>query len=359
MSQSDLILGIETSCDETSAAVVAGGRRVASSVVAGQIELHARFGGVVPEIASRAHLEAINTVIEQALARAGVGRADLSAVAVVNSPGLIGSLLVGVMAAKTLSWAWGLPLVAVHHVHAHAYSPALDGEEIEYPACALVASGGHTSLYRARSPLELELLGTTLDDAAGEAFDKVAAILRLGFPGGPALDKAARGGNPQAVRFPRPLLHGQSLDFSFSGIKTAVLYHVHGVPGAVRPKKGTGYFSRRGKSSLSPFSASTQAIADIAASFQAAVVDVLRIKLRRAAQLTGAKSLIVGGGVAANSALRAACEELAGKLRCTLRLPQLKYCGDNAAMVAGLGWHYLRAGVHADLNLEAFPTAKR
>jgi N6-L-threonylcarbamoyladenine synthase len=348
MKDTGLILGIETSCDETSAAVVAGGSRVLSSIVAGQIDLHARFGGVVPEIASRAHLEAVNPVIAEAMARAGVERRDLSAVAVVHAPGLIGSLLIGVTAAKTLSWAWGLPLVAVHHVHAHAYSAAIDSPPIEYPACALVASGGHTSLYRCDSPLNLELLGTTIDDAAGEAFDKVAAILGLGFPGGPALDRAARGGDAKAVRFPRPLLHGQSLDFSFSGVKTAVLYHVHGTPGAVRD----GVAARR------PVPPSPGEIADIAASFQAAVVDVLRIKLRRAIQQTRARSLVVGGGVAANSALRDACEELARKLGCSLRLPQLKYCGDNAAMVAGLAWHCLAAGRTASLELEAMPTLK-
>jgi N6-L-threonylcarbamoyladenine synthase len=276
------------------------------------------------------------------------------------------------MAAKTLAWTWGLPLLAVNHVHAHAYSPTLDGEPIEYPACALVASGGHTSLYRCASPLELDLLGTTIDDAAGEAFDKVAAILKLGFPGGPAVDRAAQKGNPQAIHFPRSLLHGQSLDFSFSGLKTAVLYHVNGVPGKSGTRKsGTLPHFRGGTGVVSPISsplAASQAggaspaaeeVSDIAASFQAAVVDVLRIKFRRAAALTGAKSLIVGGGVAANSALRRACEELAQKLHCTLRLPAMKYCGDNAAMVAGLGWHLLQAGRIAGLDLEALPTVKR
>jgi len=372
MNDRNLLLGIETSCDETSAAVVAEGRHVLSSVVASQIDLHARYGGVVPEIASRAHLEAMNAVLKEALRRAGVGPADLSGVAVVNSPGLIGSLLIGLMAAKTLAWTWDLPLLAVNHVHAHAYSPTLDEGPIEYPACALVASGGHTSLYRCLSPLELELLGTTIDDAAGEAFDKVAAILKLGFPGGPAIDRAAREGDPQAIRFPRSLLHGQSLDFSFSGIKTAVLYHVQGVPGGARKKSAGASPLAEGRACnllhaegegetprVQPEVARPTNTADIAASFQAAVVDVLRIKLRRAAQLTGARSLIVGGGVAANSALRQACEELAQKLRCTLRLSAMKYCGDNAAMVAGLGWHLLQAGRIAGLDLEALATAKR
>ncbi|KKK58762.1 hypothetical protein LCGC14_3041170, partial [marine sediment metagenome] len=216
-----LIVGVESTCDETGCAVVADGRRVLSNVVATQIELHARFGGVVPEIASRAHLEAINTVIAEALAQADLDPAAVSAIAVAHQPGLIGSLLVGLMAAKTLAWVWEKPLIGINHVHAHAYAPALDDEPIEYPAVALIASGGHTSLYHCRGPMDLELLGATMDDAAGEAFDKVAAILQLGYPGGPAIDRAARDGDPDAIDFPRPLGKGQSLDFSFSGLKTA------------------------------------------------------------------------------------------------------------------------------------------
>jgi N6-L-threonylcarbamoyladenine synthase len=343
-----LILGIESSCDETAAAIVADGAQVLSSVVASQIELHARFGGVVPEIASRAHLEAINNVIAQALQIAQAGQEQISAVAVANQPGLIGSLLVGLMAAKTLAWAWEKPLLAVNHVHAHAYSAALDGQPPQYPAVALIASGGHTSLYRAGSPMEIELLGSTIDDAAGEAFDKVSAILGLGYPGGPAIDKAARDGNPQAIRFPRSLLKGQSLDFSFSGLKTAVLYHVCGVPGAVRQG------AEKGAQRLSP-----REIADVAASFQAAVVDTLCIKLRRAVKATGARSVILGGGVAANSALRAAVTELGKKHRLAVHIPAMKYCVDNAAMVAGLAYHYLQAGLTAPLDLNALATVRR
>ena len=343
-----LIVGIETTCDETGCAVVADGRRVVSNVVATQFELHERFGGVVPEIASRAHLEAINTVMGRALEQAGLTGRDVSAVAVANEPGLIGSLLIGLMAAKTLAWVWQRPLVGVNHIHAHAYAPALDAEPIAYPAVALIASGGHTSLYHCRSPMELELLGATMDDAVGEAFDKVAAILSLGYPGGPAVDRAAQRGDARAVHFPRPLLKGQSLDFSFSGLKTAVLYHVRGVPGAVRGgvEKGRGRLSE-------------QDVADLAASFQAAVVDTLRIKLRRAVRATGARTLVLGGGVAANSALRAAVEELGRKHRLTVRLPALKYCIDNAAMTAGLAYHYLRAGRIDDLELAATATVRR
>jgi N6-L-threonylcarbamoyladenine synthase len=375
------ILGIESTCDETAAAVVDDGRHVISSVVASQIDLHARFGGVVPELASRAHLEAINTVIEQALrgaARvAGVSPAQIEeesrgrdarntrargrdardtaidAIAVAHQPGLIGSLLVGLLAAKTLAWVWSKPLVAVNHVHAHAYSPALDGEPIEYPAVALIASGGHTSLYRYAGPADMELLGATIDDAAGEAFDKVAAILNLPYPGGPAIDNAARTGNPAAIRFPRALLKGQSLDFSFSGLKTAVLYHVRGVPGALRP----GVLredAARGVQKLSP-----QEIADIAASFQAALVETLTLKIRRAAKRIAARSIIIGGGVAANSALRSAVTELGRKLRLAVRLPAMKYCMDNAAMTAGLGYHLLQSGQTAGLDLEATATVRR
>ncbi|MFB3890685.1 MAG: tRNA (adenosine(37)-N6)-threonylcarbamoyltransferase complex transferase subunit TsaD [Phycisphaerae bacterium] len=355
-----IILGIESSCDETACALVAGGRAVLSSVVASQIDLHARFGGVVPEIASRAHIEAINTVIEQAIAAAGVSPGHIAAVAVTHEPGLIGSLLVGLMAAKTLAWAWDKPLVGVNHVYAHAYAAALEAPAIDYPAAALICSGGHTALYRCDSPTRLELLGTTIDDAAGEAFDKVAAILNLGYPGGPAIDRIARTGNAKAVDFPRTLLRGQSLDFSFSGIKTAVLYHVNGVPGAVRRRAtGKGRTPSSGGAGKGAGGLSPQEVADIAASFQAAVVDVLRIKLRRAARLIGAKTLILGGGVAANSALRAALTDLAARLRIPLRMPELRFCLDNAAMTAGLAFHYLREGKVDTLDLEANATVRR
>jgi N6-L-threonylcarbamoyladenine synthase len=347
VTQPDCILAIESSCDETACAVVQQGSRVLSSAVASQMEVHARFGGVVPELASRAHIEAINNVIDQALSQSGRSPADFAAVAVTHEPGLIGSLLVGLMAAKTLAWVWDKPLIGVNHVYAHAYSAALDAEPIEYPAAALICSGGHTALYECRSPVDLVLLGTTIDDAAGEAFDKVASILGLGFPGGPAVDKAARAGDPKAIRFPRTLLQGQSLDFSFSGIKTAVLYHVKGVPGPRAPAP--------------PPPLSQAQVADVAASFQAAVVDVLRIKLRRAARAIDARTLVLGGGVAANSALRATLTELAASLRCPLRMPPLKYCVDNAAMVGGVAWHYLLRGskMLSDLDLDARATVRR
>ena len=355
MADPTYIFGIETSCDETSCAVVADGVRVLSNVVASQIDLHARFGGVVPEVASRAHIEAINTVIDSALAQSSLKAADIGAVAVTNEPGLIGSLLVGLMAAKTLAWVWDRPLVGVNHIYAHAYSPALDEEPIAYPAVALICSGGHTALYHCRGSVELELMGSTIDDAAGEAFDKVAGILNLGYPGGPVIDHVAALGNPKAVRFPRSLMSGGSLDFSFSGLKTAVLYHVNGAPGRrrkARPPQDGG--AGKGAANLTQ-----QELADVAASFQAAVVDVLTAKLRRAAKATGAKTMIIGGGVSANTALRRAAKELGDRCRCTLRLPAMKYCMDNAAQTAGLAWHYLRAGRTADLDLEAYATVRR
>jgi len=364
------ILGIESSCDETACAVVADGRDVLANVVASQIDLHARFGGVVPEIASRAHIEAINTVIERALSESGVAPENIAAVAVTNEPGLIGSLLIGLMAAKTLAWVWDVPLIGVNHVYAHAYAAALEDEPIDYPAAALICSGGHTALYRCDGPIDLHLLGSTIDDAAGEAFDKVASILDLGYPGGPVIDRIAAGADGQAVPFPRSLLKGPSLDFSFSGLKTAVLYHVNGVPGELRD--GRTRRKRRRKPGPQAQRAAAQPnagrgiehfteqeIADVAASFQAAVVDTLRIKLRRAAKQTGAKTLILGGGVAANTALRSSLAALADRLHCTLRMPAMTYCVDNAAMIAGVGYHYLQAGQIADLELAAHATVRR
>ena len=366
MSEPACILGIETSCDETACAVVAGGRDVLSNVVSSQIDLHARFGGVVPEIASRAHIEAINTVIQEAIDRAGTPPESIAAVAVTHEPGLIGSLLIGLMAAKTLAWVWGKPLVAVNHIYAHAYAASLDAEPIEYPAVALICSGGHTALYRCQSPTELELLGGTMDDAAGEAFDKVASILKLAYPGGPSIQAAAAGGDPKAIDFPRSMLADRPLDFSFSGLKTAVLYYVNGVPGEVSRGRrrrsprlpGPGASGTAGRRTRTG-ELSQQEVADVAASFQAAVVDVLTAKLAKAAQMCGARTVVIGGGVAANKALRLAAADAAGRLGCTLRLPEMAYCLDNGAMIAGLAHHYYLQGRFADLDLEAHATVRR
>jgi len=333
-----ILLGIETSCDETSAAVVCDGDSVRSNVIASQVDLHRKYGGVVPEIASRAHIERLDSVIEEALDRAGCRLDDVDAIAVTNRPGLVGALLIGVTAAKTLSWALQKPLVAVNHIQAHAYSAAIGLSEPPWPAVSLVVSGGHTSLFRVESPVQMQLLGATTDDAAGEAFDKVATILGLPYPGGPQIERAAQAGNPQAIDFPRSMLFADSLDFSFSGIKTAVLYHVHG----------------HGRTSGGLADKSEREIADIAASFQQAVVDVLVRKTMLAVARTSATGVTLGGGVAANQTLRRALSEECRRRRLRFHAAPMSYCLDNAAMIAGLGFHLLRAGQTASLDLDAY-----
>ncbi len=332
------ILGIETSCDETCAAVVEDGRRVLSSVVASQVPLHRKYGGVVPEIASRAHLEALVPVVDEALEGAGVGLGDVEAVAVVHRPGLIGSLLLGLTAAKTLAWLHGRPLVGIDHVRSHIYAVCLQRETLPFPCVALIVSGGHTSLYRCDGPREQTLLGATTDDAAGEAFDKVAGILGLPYPGGPSIDAAAERGSPRAVHFSRPWLDREAFDFSFSGVKTAVLYHVRG--------QGAGAKRR-------PTDLSEQEVADVAASFQECVVDVLVGKTIRAADACGLDRVVVGGGVAANRRLRSRLAQAAEEAGLDLVLPEGRFCTDNAAMVAGLAYHHVLAGRVDGLDLQA------
>jgi N6-L-threonylcarbamoyladenine synthase len=332
------ILGIETSCDETAAAVVADGGIIKSSVVASQSELHSKYGGVVPEIASRAHIENIYPVISEALQKADVTKDDIDAVAVANQPGLTVALIVGVTAAKTLSMTWQKPLIAINHLHAHMQSALLGNPDIELPAVALIVSGGHTSLYDYHSPLEPKLLGRTIDDAAGEAFDKVAMILNLPYPGGPSIEKTAKNGNPNAINFPRTLLDKDSLDFSFSGVKTAVLYHCQG-----QDMKGQNKVA----------SMSQNQIADIAASFQKAIVDVLVEKTRRAVVKTNAKTVLLGGGVAANTFLRTELEKMAQRNGRILLVAPKKYCTDNAVMVSSLAYYKYQAGLFADMKLEA------
>jgi N6-L-threonylcarbamoyladenine synthase len=334
------VLGIETSCDETSAAVVDDGHTVRSNVIASQVDLHRKFGGVVPEIASRAHIERLDAVIEEALESAGCRLGDIDALAVTNRPGLVGALLIGVTAAKTLSWVLGKPLVGVDHVHAHAISPAIELDESPWPAIALVVSGGHTSLFRVEGPTSIQRLGATTDDAAGEAFDKVASILGLSYPGGPEIERIARGGNPEAVDFPRTMLARGSLDFSFSGIKTAVLYHVHG----------------HGRTSGGLERLSARAIADIAASFQQAVIDVLVRKTMLAIAQSGLSTVVLGGGVAANTMLREALREACQERQLDFTAPDTAYCMDNAAMIAALGYHQLVGGDVAGLDLDAVAT---
>lgn len=329
-----LILGIESTCDETAAAVVRDGWDVRSNVVATQIDLHAKYRGVVPEIASRAHVENILPVMREAVEKAGTSFDELDAIAVAHRPGLIGSLLIGVTAAKSLAWALGKPLVGVDHVHAHLYSVKLEtNAEPAMPAVGMVCSGGHTALYSLKSFTDVKLIGTTIDDAVGEAYDKVAAILGLGYPGGPVIDELAIDGDPKAVAFPRTTLGRESLDFSFSGLKTAVLYHVRGHKGR-----------ERGPEVLTP-----QQIADVAASFQAACIDVITKKLQRACKATRAKSVVLGGGVSANRGLRAAL----AKFPVPVLFPPMRYCTDNAAMSAGLAELYFRDRRFSDLALDA------
>jgi N6-L-threonylcarbamoyladenine synthase len=334
-----ILLALETTCDETAAAVVNDRLDVLGSVVASQDELHQRFQGVVPEIAARAHVERILPVIDETLRRAGVTLADLDAVAVANTPGLAGSLLVGLTAAKTLCLALGKPLVAVNHLHAHIYACRMAAGRDVFPCVGLIVSGGHTNLYRCGSPAEFAWLGGTIDDAAGEAFDKVAAMLGLPYPGGPAISKVAEAGNPRAYAFPRSFIHDKSrLQFSFSGLKTAVRYEIAG-PG--RPDVRPG--------DLPP-----QRIADLAASFQAAVVDCLVAKAAAALEATKLPRLCVGGGVAANRLLRSRLEEMTLQAGIELFIAPPDLCTDNAVMGA-IAFERLKAGLVEPLDLDVVP----
>ena len=366
-----LILGLETSCDETAASVVRDGERVLSNVVASQHDLHERYQGVVPEIASRAHLENIWPVVESGLQKANINFDQLDAIAVGNRPGLIGSLIVGVAAAKALSWSLQKPLIGIDHVQAHLYAAALttanntpqhkapqnqsaSSQPAQFPALGLVVSGGHTTLYLMNSPHQIQPIGRTIDDAVGEAYDKAAVILKLGYPGGPKLDKLARTGNPEAHTLPRSMLKPGSLDFSFSGLKTALLYAVRGHPIG----KGKNATFKRDAEDLT-----AEQIADLAASFQAAAIDAVIRKLKRAVnQLrkddTQIKSLIIGGGVSANSHLRERAADFARRYQLSLHLPELAYTQDNAAMIAGLANSYYEMGEFDDLNLPAIATTK-
>lgn len=344
-----LILGIETSCDETAAAVVEDGVRVRSNVIATQHDLHERYSGVVPEIASRAHLERILPVIRDSLSEAGITLSDLDAVAVGHRPGLIGSLLVGVSAAKALAWSLEIPVIGVDHVLAHLHAGCLDAAPVTFPALGLVVSGGHTSLFLLDSPLEVRLIGRTIDDAVGEAYDKAANILQLGYPGGPRLDRLAQTGDDLAHELPVTSLAPGSLDFSFSGLKTALLYAVRGQP------VGRGEAARlvQDASRLTD-----PERADFAASFQRAAVTAVMRKLRRARERhPETRTLVIGGGVSANSRLRAEAAAFASKHGMDLRLPKMEHCLDNAAMIAGLAAAHLQAGRIDDWSLSASPQA--
>ena len=328
---STVVLGIETSCDETAAAVVMGGNDVLSSVVATQIDLHARYGGVVPEIASRAHVEAMNVVIRQAITQSGVPIERIDAVAATVGPGLIGALLVGVAAAKSVALVLDKPFIGVNHLEAHLYAALLDDPHVEYPMLVVLVSGGNTLFVEMRGHGDFSVIGQTIDDAAGEAFDKVARFLDLGHPGGPAIDRIALTGNANAIDFPRAMLH-DGLDVSFSGLKTSVINYVRKNP--------------------------TVSTADVAASFQYAVVDVLAAKARKAAQQIGAKTVALGGGVAANSLLRSTMTTVCAEAGWRLVLPSMGMCTDNAAMIASAGWYRLVADGPSSMDMGAMPNLK-
>lgn len=331
-----LILGIESSCDETAAAVVRNGREVCSNVISSQIELHKLYGGVVPEIASRKHIEKINQVIEEALAEAKVTLDDLDAVAVTYGPGLVGALLVGVAEAKAICYAKKKPLVGVHHIEGHVSANYIEHPELEPPFLCLIVSGGHTHLVMVNDYGEYEILGRTRDDAVGEAFDKVARAIGLGYPGGPKIDKLAKEGNPNAIRFPRAKIEDAVYDFSFSGVKSAVLNHINGCK-----MKGEPIVE-----------------ADIAASFQKAVTDVLVERTMKAAKEHGVQKVAIAGGVASNSALRQAMQEACDKEQLYLSYPSPIYCTDNAAMIGVAGYYEYIKGTRHGWDLNAVPNLK-
>ena len=327
------ILGIETSCDETAAAVVADGTTILSSVVASQIEVHKPYGGVVPELASRKHVEAIVPVVEQALEQAG--SAPVDAVAVTRGPGLVGALLVGFTFAKAWAFARGLPWIGVNHLEGHINSVFLTATPPVFPFVALLVSGGHTSIYHVTGHTGVELMGQTRDDAAGEAFDKVAKMLDLGYPGGGIIGKLSKQGDPAAIKFPRPDLDKQAFDFSFSGLKSAVRRHIETLPEGESPRT-----------------------ADITAGFQEAVVDVLAYKLIHAARVKDCRHIAVVGGVAANERLREKVSAEAAAHGLKVHIPPIELCGDNAAMIAAVGYHYLKEGQRSSLGDDVFSTTR-
>jgi len=341
-----LTLGIETSCDETAAAVLKDGRQIRSSVIASQEALHAPFGGIVPELASRRHLEAVWPVVQEALTRAGTTLGDLDGIAVTAGPGLVGSLLVGLSFGKALAFAIDLSLVGVNHLEGHLYAALLEHEDLIFPFTGLIASGGHTHLYLADAPGKYRLLGRTRDDAAGEAFDKVAKFLGLGYPGGPLIEDRARKGDPDTIRFPRPLPQGGAYDFSFSGLKTAVVNYVKGLGYRVEGRGGPPLDPR-------PFTLDPALIADICAGFQEAVVDALVRVTLAAAKASASSRIVVAGGVACNGRLRSKLTQRAADERIEVYYPTPSLCTDNAAMIAAAGYPRLLRGERAPLSLNA------
>lgn len=331
-----LILAIESSCDETAASVVRCGRQVLSNVISSQIELHTIYGGVVPEIASRKHIEKINQVIEEALKEADVTLKDISAIAVTYGPGLVGALLVGVSAAKAISFATGIPLIGIHHIEGHISANYIENKELEPPFVCLVASGGHSHLVLVKDYGEYEIVGRTRDDAAGEAFDKVARAIGLGYPGGPKIDKLSKEGNPDAIHFPRARVEENEYDFSFSGLKSAVLNYLNGC-------RMKGEEVNR---------------ADVAASFQKAVIEVLVEHSVHAVKEFGYDKFAIAGGVASNSSLRAALKEACDREKISFYHPSPIYCTDNAAMIGAAAYYEYQKGVRSGLDLNAVPNLK-
>jgi N6-L-threonylcarbamoyladenine synthase len=328
-----LLLSIESSCDETAAAVVKDGRTVLSNIIASQVAVHAEYGGVVPEIASRKHLEAISFIILEALQKASVSMADIEGVSVTQGPGLAGALLVGISTAKAIAYARNLPIIGIHHIEGHLFAVFLE-RPVEFPFIALVVSGGHTHIYRVDGFGMYDTLGQTLDDAAGEAFDKVAKIMGLPYPGGAIIDRLAAQGDPRSIRLPRPLINDGSFNFSFSGLKTAVLTHLR----------------------KNPLAGDENSLHDLCASFQEAVCEVLVAKTAAAIKATGIKRLVVAGGVACNSGLRRGMKELASREEIDLYIPSPLLCADNAAMTAVPGNYYLEKGIRSDFGLDALPS---
>lgn len=346
-----LVLGIETSCDETAAAVIQDGKTILSDVVVSQMEVHREYGGVVPELASRKHVEAIALVIQEAFEKAGVTPRQIEGIGVTRGPGLIGSLLVGIAAAKGMAMALNLPLCGVHHLHGHLFAVFLERPDITFPFVGLVVSGGHTSLFHITSPMDIQLVGRTRDDAAGEAFDKVAKLLGLGYPGGPIIEKVARGVNASGIRFPRALMENGELDFSFSGLKTSVLRRLEEMFGVVGKTRRPGSF--RPLAPAEELKAAGADIREVAAGFQDAVVDALVVKGLRCAVKYGCDKLVVCGGVAANKALRERMIPEGARLGIEPVFPAFHLCTDNAAMIGARANTLLSNGFVDDLNFGA------
>jgi len=330
-----IVLGIETSCDETAAAVVENGRIILSSVVSSQIDVHHRYGGVVPELASRKHLEAVVPVVDEAISVSGVQPENLDVIAATRGPGLVGALLVGFSFAKAYAFALDIPLVGVNHLDGHINSVFLEPEPPPFPFVALLVSGGHTAIYHVTSHTDIELMGQTRDDAAGEAYDKVAKMLGLGYPGGSIIDRFAQKGDPVKIEFPRSYLDKSSFDFSFSGLKTAVNRYIQQHPNQYREQ-----------------------VSDIAAGFQEAVIDVLCYKVTHAAQRKNCDHIALVGGVAANQRLRERLRNDAHSSGLTVHIPSIEFCGDNAAMIAAVGYHYRKAGIGSDMQDDVFSRSK-